>query len=478
MSEVIPDIAGLIGCYVGIALLAILIPALTKLEQAGNFSLSIPHIKTFHVNVGTWIWGGLISSLTDAQKSLQHWAVRFEQDIATMFEVLVALPILAAEGSYKGLQALWTVALKSAINPVISDVRNAIASVKGEADYVYHAIHDTGVALPDKLAQAISSAASGAYANARSYTDALRSDVVSYFNQAKAYTDDAVSGLRRAEDAAISAASSLAQSALDTARNDFAAAERDAKNLVDGAVASLTDLVGRSVAAGENAAATALSSAVGGLQAGIAAVDQAAQSGIQAARSDLTAALSDAETTIHSELAGVLSTAETDIAAAKSAALAAVGDATAALQGLITQAEQLATSEVSQASSVASQALAQVRGIAVTAEDDVSTIVGKLTPAGVAALLGTIPALATFINTLAQETGLENEGCRGKVKNICATDPAAWQKLLAGAGFLALAFDFKDFVNAAELVAEGIGKGVEELEKPFDLSLPPLAVAA
>lgn len=46
--------------------------------------------------------------------------------------------------------------------------------------------------------------------------------------------------------------------------------------------------------------------------------------------------------------------------------------------------------------------------------------------------------------------------------------------LLALAGFLTLAFDFQEFVDAAEIVAEGIGEAVAKIEGTFATSLPPL----
>lgn len=47
-------------------------------------------------------------------------------------------------------------------------------------------------------------------------------------------------------------------------------------------------------------------------------------------------------------------------------------------------------------------------------------------------------------------------------------------KLLGLAGFLTIGFTFREFVDASETVAKGIGEFVIALEKPFDLALPPL----
>jgi hypothetical protein len=47
-------------------------------------------------------------------------------------------------------------------------------------------------------------------------------------------------------------------------------------------------------------------------------------------------------------------------------------------------------------------------------------------------------------------------------------------KLLGLAGLLAIAFDFQEFVDAAETVASGIGGAVTSIEGTFPLALPPL----
>lgn len=123
-------------------------------------------------------------------------------------------------------------------------------------------------------------------------------------------------------------------------------------------------------------------------------------------------------------------------------------------------------------------AITTVRSIAITVEDDIGTLIGNGTITDAARLLASVTAIGTLLYAIAKETGLENSDCRSKVKDICATNPAAWTKLIGAAAFFAIALDFRDFVAGAQLVAEGIGAGVQALEQPFIGSLPPLTLAA
>lgn len=156
----------------------------------------------------------------------------------------------------------------------------------------------------------------------------------------------------------------------------------------------------------------------------------------------------------------------------------AVTAAHAAEQQAVTTAEAAAAADLAQSEAAGKAALNVVDSIAVTAEHDLETLVGSAGLLGAAGLIAAIPAIATLVRTIAVDTGLENADCRSKVKGICGTDPHAWERLLGLAGFLAIAFDFRDFVKGAELVVEGIGFGLKELEAPFNLEIPPLELAA
>lgn len=124
--------------------------------------------------------------------------------------------------------------------------------------------------------------------------------------------------------------------------------------------------------------------------------------------------------------------------------------------------------------SVESQVIPDIRSIANTAENDV-TALGKWVRdnaliAGTTAVVG---AVAWALSRL----GLDWLRCNSNPfkgnKNACGL----WKVLgdvLALAGFLTLAFDFPEFVSAAETVASGIGSAVASIEGTFAPSLPPL----
>lgn len=245
-----------------------------------------------------------------------------------------------------------------------------------------------------------------------------------------------------------------------TVAADLGRAEAYARGQVSAAATALEAYAATAALDAEHAAERYADQAVSKLQtaedAALNGAVTAFDAGLKAAE-DATAALA---AKVETELAAAATTAEREAAAAGQAALTASTAALAATDATFTAA------------------LNGVKSIAVTAEDDITAVVGKIGIPGVAALIASIPLLGTLVNTLAQETGLENQSCRSKVKGICGTDPAAWANLLAGAGFLAIALDFQEFVDAAETVAEGIGAAIGELERPFLGTAPPLALVA
>lgn len=134
---------------------------------------------------------------------------------------------------------------------------------------------------------------------------------------------------------------------------------------------------------------------------------------------------------------------------AKAAGIAAAHAAEAA-------AEQSARAQLAAAESAFNQSLAAVKSVAITAEGELRTIEGTLGATGVAALLAAIPALATLVHAIATEAGLDSAACRGKVGQVCGTDPAQWTRLLGGLGLLGFLLDFPELVKIARpFVAEG-----------------------
>lgn len=185
-----------------------------------------------------------------------------------------------------------------------------------------------------------------------------------------------------------------------------------------------------------------------------------------ALRGDISAALAEAESFANTAV-GKLRAAEDGAIAnavelAAQAKLAGVSAAAAALEAAnvisgqrISQAELLATAAIAASQAAGQAALDVVRGIAVTAEDELETIEGGLGALGVAGLIASIPMIGSLVHTIATESGLENAECRGKVKGICGTDPSAWAGLLEGLVALGFAFSLRELVEIANpLVGE------------------------
>ena len=216
------------------------------------------------------------------------------------------------------------------------------------------------------------------------------------------------------------------------------------------------------------------------------AVARQALAKVEAVPADIARAFGRAESFATSEAERAIRAAETlathAALNAEHAAERYADEAVSALRG----AEEAALSSVlsiahaaeTDASRALDHATAAAEAIAVPIGKELTALEQYIQSLDLAQLVTSVPALALLVTTIAAESGLGNAECRSKVKGICGTDPAAWGRLLGLAAFLTLAFDFKDFVKGAELVAEGIGTLVADLEKPFNLQLPPLPLAA
>jgi hypothetical protein len=101
-------------------------------------------------------------------------------------------------------------------------------------------------------------------------------------------------------------------------------------------------------------------------------------------------------------------------------------------------------------------AISSARAIAVGAEDALHTVEGAMTPSELAALLASIPALAVLVHAIATEAGLDNSECRGKVKQVCCTDPSRWAQLLLSIAALGLAFDLRELVAFAKTLVSPV----------------------
>lgn len=212
-----------------------------------------------------------------------------------------------------------------------------------------------------------------------------------------------------------------------------------ASHWIDNAVTVLNGTIRSAIATAEGYADTAVSKLRGVEDAAVAAAvglaAEAKNAGINAA-------------------AGALSTAEGEIAGVRATALAAAA-------GALTTAESYAehvggdvaagaAAALAQAEGVVSASVDAVKAIAIDIQHDLGTIEGQYGALGLATLIASIPAIATLVNALATETGLENEDCRQKVKGICATPSSAWTDLLGGLVAVGVSFSLLELAEVAD----------------------------
>lgn len=115
-----------------------------------------------------------------------------------------------------------------------------------------------------------------------------------------------------------------------------------------------------------------------------------------------------------------------------------------------------------------------IRGEVATAEGEIGNLYDWIK--GKADILG-VGTFAFAIATIVGPDAFRLIRCDG-LGNLARKYRCGLWDLLANllplAGFLTLAFDFQEFVDAAEIVAEGIGSAVASIEGTFALSLEPL----
>lgn len=80
-----------------------------------------------------------------------------------------------------------------------------------------------------------------------------------------------------------------------------------------------------------------------------------------------------------------------------------------------------------------------------------------------AGLIAAVPALAALVNVITAESGLDRAECRSKVKQICGTDPGAWETLLLGALAIDFALNLEGIVAAGREIIHYVESGAEDL---------------
>lgn len=489
--------------YLAILLLALAaLYILTTSSKALNDLLSIKVKYIGTLALGSFFLGPLIKLLDGWQKQVSKQVAATWGALTDSFSKSVLLARIVSNGLHSAIDYLWNSKLADALAGPLGLIAGGAHAAYSLAHSVYDDLHNPAVQVPDKILSAINGATGNAVTRAASYTDhqisavqgaisttaqSIEGDIDRAVTTAERYTDSAVAGLKSAEDAAVASVKSLAgaaegdaQKALSAAAGALSTAEAYTDTQLRSAVSTLDAAISSAEQTAQTEAASALSAARSTLQAGIDAAQQAASDALTAAGGALTTAegyadqavatakadlsalvgktVSDAVADVTAQIGTALSTAEGDIAGVLSQALSAVSDLDAAVQRQIAAAEALASQAIAATSGAAATALEAVKAIAVGAEDELETLTGTLGVTGTAALIASIPALATLVHALATESGLENESCRTKVKGICQTDPLRWAALLAAIGAVGLeTMDFSQMVGYARgLVSEGV----------------------
>lgn len=181
---------------------------------------------------------------------------------------------------------------------------------------------------------------------------------------------------------------------------------------------------------------------------------------------DIAAATATIEAQAVKEIAAAGTALRAEIQSAKAEALAYADDAVAKLRAAedaaLARAAAIASAAAASADAAAQTALADVRGISIPINVPLPSLDELAGLAGAGALIASIPALATLVQALAVDTGLENESCRTKVKGICGTDPSAWAGLLAGIAEIGVGFSLADLATFAETITGDVAGLLEQ----------------
>lgn len=235
------------------------------------------------------------------------------------------------------------------------------------------------------------------------------------------------------------------------------------KTAADAALARVATLEGTVVANLGAAERYARDHAASALASAEAFVEHRLTAAVDTLRGDIAAGVSQAERYADEAVGKLRGAEDAAIAGAVGLAVAAKVAGEQAAAAALNEAERVAGSALAQSEAAAAEALARaqaagqaaldgVKGIAVGVGDDLATIEGAFGAAGVGALVGSIPAIATLVAAIATEAGLENAACRSKVKGICGTDTPSWEKLLAGALLIGVPLSLAELVPVGKAV--------------------------
>lgn len=170
-----------------------------------------------------------------------------------------------------------------------------------------------------------------------------------------------------------------------------------------------------------------------------AKIETTARAVASTASHDLHTAISDVE----KELAAGLHTLQTTVATD--------------IRQAISTAEGVGQSALDKLRSAEDAAIGAIKKAETATAAELRDLINSTPLDQIEGLLIAVPALAAIVNVLEAETGLGRAECRGKIKNICATDPAKWAGLLDGLALIGVGLSLEQiFRLSAEVADEAI----------------------
>lgn len=172
-----------------------------------------------------------------------------------------------------------------------------------------------------------------------------------------------------------------------------------------------------------------------------AKITATANATLSTAEGEFTRAVAEVQHLVNGQLTSIRTELLNDLGSSVASAEATGASAVEALR----KAEQAAVDAVSDAQTATA--------------DELRDLVGNIPLSDLTGIIASIPLLASVVQTLEAESGLENSSCRAKVKGICGTDPLQWAKLLEGLALLGVGLSLEEvFKLAGEYAGTVIGE--------------------
>lgn len=135
----------------------------------------------------------------------------------------------------------------------------------------------------------------------------------------------------------------------------------------------------------------------------------------------------------------------------------------AAAHGATATAESVASEALNRLQTAENAAIGALDKTVGATGEDLRNLINEIPFTDIAAVIAAVPVLTALVKTLEAETGLENESCRSKVKQICATDPSVWTQLLTDLAPLGLVFSLRELVEVARPIIADTKDAIEHM---------------